>query len=169
MKSINTTLIILAVIVSPSAGQQDDSDVRGLIRKGRNNGGMGMQGVPRHGGMKGMMGGFTPDADFVPTGCTGAEGICGLMGPDTGILVCRTFGERSFKTCIDPEESIGAGDVCGCCGEDCPLQTECKTSCDVVPGGVLVNKTRRNGRVEARCVSPLDAVTLLLRNNAVCA
>lgn len=141
---------------------------------GNGNGMMGMMGMGGNStatmGMlgMGMMGGrgsaIDPDT-FVDSMCTADP--CGLVGETTGVLVCRTVGERTFTKCIDSEESI-EGDVCGCCDEECP--EACTTGCENnrVVGGVLVEKTRRNGAVRSSCVSPLDSVTLLLKANTTC-
>mmetsp|Transcript_2710 Transcript_2710/g.4382 ORF Transcript_2710/g.4382 Transcript_2710/m.4382 type:complete len:179 (-) Transcript_2710:55-591(-) len=177
MKFINAALVILSVAVAPAAFAQDTAGVRGQsgtqapksgdgsMMGGMRGGGMkgGMMGR-RGGGMKGS-GGLIDESLLVDSTCTDS---CGLLGEDTGVLVCRTIGDRSFNKCIDAEEGIES-DVCGCCDDEvCP--TGCTTSCenDGITGGVLVVKTRRNGRVQSRCVSPLDSVTMLLRNNTKC-
>lgn len=159
MKLINSPLVLFSVTAIPSSiaqgfrGQRGNSNgQRGGILGGR---GMGMG--------RGMGGGSPIDPDLlVDSTCADA---CGLMGDDIGVLVCRTIGDRTFSTCIDTEEGL-ASDVCGCCEDECP--TACTTSDCGVTGGVLVEKARRNGDVRSKCVSPLDSVTMLLRNNTVC-
>ena len=172
MKFINAALIILSVAVAPSASQEQrvrgqrnlqskQSGFSNNAPKNKNKMGKMNKGNTMSGGMTMGMGGWNQE-EFIETPCSES---CGLMGIGMGVLVCRS----SKTLCIEPNLGL-LTDMCGCCGGVCPSPDECSTTCERADKeeGILVNKTKHDGEVISRCVTPLDAVSMLLRNNTAC-
>lgn len=129
--------LAIALTFSDSAAQRgNNGQIRGGMMGGNNKGGMmgGMMGGMFGGG---MFGGRFDDADFIPVQCDDSVTLepCGLVGNETGVMVCRMGRNDSTRSvCVDADEGV-AGDTCGCCGEACPAP--CTVACDGVEGSTL--------------------------------
>lgn len=149
-------LLVLALALALST--QSSARMRGGNGGGKRGGG---RGGPF------SVGGRFDDDDFIDVQC--GAGVtaetCGLVGNETGTLVCRTRSRNNSTrpVCAANDEGI-AGDVCGCCGETCPLP--CTSPCTEVTGGVLIASVRNANKT--RCVSPSDSVTLQLKGRRIC-